>query len=820
MAITTVLTVNGTSYTASQRAEAGIVPTELARVLDGGYDSFAFAELSLEPWPTFNTGMPVSVTINGTVRFQGRITDVQSGGSAMGWAHGYTALGLRYLADWVPVTAVDGTGTQTYNRTPEDDYAVPSDVGLTVGEIISRILLVVGTAQALNAVNVGNYTGLPSAPSLPAATVADLALLDVVPPSPVTLCGEGIFNQLAQLVERWHPTNALEIEPDGTIRCKNMLDSAVFVPATITLPGPGGPADPVTWPSVRKSTQDCATRLVMRGGPDVAVIFLSLADGTLAEVFTTSDKSTWTLYDFTQPNGAVDFGTVTAVTSTSVTVQSSDPAVHWVTNFWSNAEAWITLTDTAATGINVSEARIVTSNTAMTAGGTATLTWDNTWPITATSYDKYRVVGKTGGLINTWRDYTPREPSTGATGLNTWVGSHLVVRAPYPVQWANATTSRAMYYPSAMVCGNTVPVSVPATIQPVPSEGIFRFQQPTVCVFGQTSTLESGSPTTIADGLPSDVQILALYSRGPLSVTVPADVAGVPQYEGTAYTEDGIEQTRYMDYGAWIQKNDGASFATLAQKHLDSIKNTVYEGTIDWLVDSALPSWDWLSFETSLNIAINGASSPWASINAPIRSVRLTWSSSPQGFTHRISLGFSTRMKPFSGDDLYVHPQFSTNNMFQALGNDSGQFAHATSLFGMMHNGGMSGMAEGRNNFTAAFGHASGQRGIADPGNFGGGDMGRWGGNMENLGTDPGRYGSNMNNLEGLLMQPKNGENITPQDIANTGLLSPMRQSQGRPRLKGKAPKEKPFVPVEEKKPELKIDMPELDFDDKAQAEE
>jgi hypothetical protein len=590
MALDSIVTINGTAYTAAQRAAASILPTGLERTLEGGYDRFTFWEIPTSPYPTYTAGATVVLEAdigNGggfEVRFQGVITDCQSEHGPLGWGHAYTCESLKFLADRVPVTAVDNSGIQIYNRTPLDEFYTPSDAGLELGEIFRRILCIPATAQLLNAIGIGGYTGLPSSPVLPAVTLADLARLTIVPPRPVIFQGEGVMNAVDQETSQWMPKFFSEIQPDGIIRFKDSSDTLTdFVPRTITCPSASGLGDPVTAPRVQRSTRACATRLVLRGGPQVEVAILSLVDGTLAEVFTSGDKTAWNLTYFTAPKGATDYGIVTAVTANSATLQSQGALVTWAANFWSNNNAVVSLSNSIGSLISQFETRLVTTNDALSAGGTSTVTWDASWPITATGYDKYRITGGSGGLNDTWRTYTPREPLTGNTGLNTYIGAHLVTRSAHAVRVANADQSFHANFTTAMVKGGSLGQEMPLGIQAVPSQGMFRFTQPTVTVFGNTTTLNSGSPTTTANGKPIDVIVYALYSRGALSVVVPPDIAGVPQYEGNAYTDDNITVTKYLDFPAWLWVNDSTAFAALGQQVLDTLSGAEGARGVPWV---------------------------------------------------------------------------------------------------------------------------------------------------------------------------------------------------------------------------------------------
>jgi hypothetical protein len=723
--VQTIFWIGGTSYSASQRAGARLLPNELTRVLEGGYDHLAFHETSLSPSPTWRCSQAVRLEVDGVTAFSGEVVEHESQFGGMAWTHGYTCLGLKYQADRVPITAVDGTGTQIYNRTPEDPYYILTDAGLPLGEMFRRVLSMPATAAALSAIGVGGYTTL-SPPTLHPDTLADLALITVVPPSPIIFQGEAIFNQLDQHLQQWSPKFLGEVTPLGLIRFRNTTDLTVFVPRTITLPGPSGPADPALPPRVRRSTQNCATRLVQRGGPEVESAQLSEVDGTLARVFTPADEADWTLYEFTKPNGCSDHGTVVSNTSSSATLRSSDPGVFWTTNFWPSRLGTLTLIDSLATGISQVETRIVTSNDALSPGLTSTLSWDATWPVTGATFDTYRIIGAAGGLNDCWRTYAPREPATGKTALDTWIGSHLVVRSAKEIKVGNASKSFGEYYTTAQVVG-PLGQSMPLGLQPVPSRGIFRFYQPVVTVYGATSLLNTRSPATVAEGLPADVQVWAIYSRGPLSVTVPADVAGVPQYEGTAATVDGLRVTKYLDYPNWLWKNDTAGFGQLAREYLDTMRDAEVDVDLDWIdTDGTLPGWDYLSFTWALNVAINGAASPWSAVNAPVRSVRVAWDwTGEKGVKHLLSFHASTRRRPFSGADLYVHPQFATgsplaNETRGAAGNLDAYEAFVAS-----------GMAR----------QAAGGTSVGDFGRFAAGDMG-------SMGQDASRFGPG--NMAGL----------------------------------------------------------------------
>jgi hypothetical protein len=654
----TVLTIGGTAYDATARIAARLHLDALTRTLQG-YDELAFSVQGGSPAPTWPLGTAVSATVDigsgPVLKFKGEITDRSWGGGPHGWALGYTCQGLKYQTDRVAITAPDLTGNYVLNRSPDDPYYATADAGLTLGTIFRRVLEIPATATALAGIGIAYASLTP--PTLHATTLADFALLTVVPPQPVHCGGESVFNQMDQILGRWMPKYVLEVPPSGIVRCKDTTDPAVFVPRTLTLPSTSGLGDPgVCWPRIRSSTARCATRLIVRGGPIAAVQLLSTADGTLAKAWSGADETAWRLYDFEQPKDAKDAGNITSHTSTSALIVSSDAAKTSAINDWSNRQGIIYLTNPVANGIAVTEFRRVTSNTAQAGGGSFTVSWDASQPLDSTGYTKWRMVGTGGGKVDVGRLFNVREATGPQLGLNTYVGAHLIVRSPVPLPWANNSKSVSVFYATALVISGTVTTETPLGVEALPGSGQYRLVQPDCTATGSRADLEAnGYPTTTAKGKPTDVQILAIYARGINQAVVPPDVSGVPQYQGTAYTVDGLQVTRTIDVPAYVDQWDAVGMSALGQQHLDSIKDTVYEGSGDLIVE---PTWDVLEFNYALNYAIAGTTSPWSAINAPVRSVTVGWPGA-SGSRHRVSFGFTTQRRPFSGDDLYLHPSFT-----------------------------------------------------------------------------------------------------------------------------------------------------------------
>lgn len=666
---TTVVTIAGVAYDKVGRPAARVRPDTLELSLDGGFDSFAFSEIGGSPVPSWADGDTVSVTwvrddLSEHLVFSGRVDDVSHTPTPEGWVISYQALSSRHRCDHVPVTNFDRTGSISFNRSPEDPEYTADEAGLTVGEIITILLTVVETATALDALGVGGYTDLDPV-TLPSATVADLAVLDAVPATQVVFQGEGVVDQIDQFLQHWMPSRALRVEADGTIRFLDTRDvgpGGAFVPVDVTLPNATTGGDPVTWPSLRRSTARCATRVVIRGAAEVEAAMLSTFDGTLAKVWSPTEQSNWTYSDFTQPKDAYSEGSVTSMTGNSAVLDPDDAARAWGSNFWSGREATLFLYAPLGTGLTMTLTRPVTANAALTAGGTASVTWDAAWPADSTGYTKYKLIGGAGGNAEVGRLYEVREPHTGDTGLDTLIGAHLVRRSPLPIKVANNSGYISVHYPQGFVWQNAPDedpgMELPLNVEVIPTLGRFRFYEPIVNVFGDPADLESGYPTTRAGGLPGDVRVIAMYSRGTLEAIAPANSGvghDVPEYDGTAHSIDGIAITKTIDLPAWTNRGDHPRLLELAQQYLDVLKDVVYEGQCEYYGE---PPWDWWAFSTAINFLCPPHTGLWEDMNAPIRSVRLSWPQN-EGMRHKFALGFSNRRRPHSGDDLYLPAAFS-----------------------------------------------------------------------------------------------------------------------------------------------------------------
>lgn len=655
---TTIITIGGTAYGSSSRTANRFRAIDaLVKRIDEGDDECAFTLVGIGPVPLFTCGQSVSITVNGTAVFTGDVEHYSQNPSDHGWIAAFSASGLKTRAARVPTTGGDGSGQAIYNRAPDDPDYVSSDAGLTVGQIVQRVLEISDTATALDALGVGAYSG----GALPAATTTDLAALSVVPATEVAFSGDNVFGQVEQFIKKYHPKYGVYIKPDGTIRVVNLFTMSAH---SLVVPGLGT-GDPVTIPNFTRSTAGCYTKLTIKGR-DIQKAELSVADDSLTRGWSGGDESSWRYSDFIEPKDARDEGAITAITSTTATCDPDDNTATAALNYWTpaNRAGWIQLYYPAGTGIDIFETRPITASTALSAGGTYTITWDSSLPLSHTNYTRYRIVGRSGGLIDVGRLYLIKEHSSGNTGTNTYVGSRLTRRFPRPVPWANNGKSFDITTAAGLIqwsqSGSRPYIEFPVPVEIVPSLGAVRFTEP---VFTATAnpplTPSSPYPADYAAGKPVDVRVAVAYNRGALSTTVPSS-----SWEGTAYTRLGLEREKVIHLDTWTYNGDTTSITALAQEYLDVVKDEVIEGSITYL---GYPSFDPLAMGYSLNLTIQGVTGPLDGIDLPVRSVTLRW---PQGAAVPIEVGFnfSNRRRPFEADDLYIHPAFHSGGWGQSSG--------------------------------------------------------------------------------------------------------------------------------------------------------
>ncbi len=569
----------------------------------GSYSSLSFFSraVALPGLPDPYLGKTVSLTVNGTTYFTGDVThgpDAQYD-DRWGWVLGYQCMGLRNRADWVPHTDSNtGTDTSGFNLQPEDPGFIPSRAGRTVGQILTACLTMTANAVALSSYGIGNYTGLPSAPVLPAATVADLAALTIIPPAPCYFQGGKLGSAIEGFLAGWAWNALFHIQPDGTMR---FLDQRTFTNHTFTLD-----SDPIEPTPLHRTCSENFQRVIVRGGPLNLGLMLDTLHGGIVETFAHTGltnaqaKAAWHASDFTTPTFA-DEGACTCPSTNQVTITSNDVTRNFPANFWdqtsTGTKGVVYVQYGLGTGITQFYAARVVSNTAMVAGGTATLTIDSVLPITA--YDTYRLVGTASGASNVWRLHTIANAAIGAALTNQFAYPQ-----PFRLAAGNAVTM------SSAPMGSVVSASgseATCAFTSDPSSGTILYSQPTFTVAGGST--------------PGNVRALVGVNVGANTATFPADILGVPQYAGTSHSVEGLTKTLTLSIDAWRDPVNQANMIQYASDVLDSIKDTIVEGSVRYLglYEPAL------TMGTAVSVTGSTFTTGWEGLSLPVTEVELEW---------------------------------------------------------------------------------------------------------------------------------------------------------------------------------------------------
>jgi hypothetical protein len=452
----------------------------------------------------------------------------------------------------------------------------------------------------------------------------------------------------------------------GLVRC---WDTYSLTAKTVTLN-----SDPAVLSSMEEDTSESYTQVVLRGRDNVEAAFFSLHDNTLigeqvggsGPGWTATQQAAWNWSQFAYPQNGYDQGTITALTSTVVTIQSDYGAAHWAANFWSGIQGTMAVINPIITGLGgFQEVRHITANSAMVAGGTCTITLDR--PLASAGYTRYQMVGYPVGLSQVWRKYVLK---------NTYVSEHLVQQfnfgVPFQIGMGNTslvtTPIAAIQYTSA---GITQIVQVPMQIVPFDgtNPGYVLMNNPVVQYTSTQTQLNTGGSSVVA---PSDVIVMVPYSRGALTVVSPSGGG----YSGSAYTLFGVQRTLYRDYSNWIDAGNTSNMQTLADNILATVSQATQEGCVTWIgkYTAALPSGSW---PIALSIAKATGTTGYETMAAPVRTVTLTW---PQegGSPWATGLNFSTRRQMYSGDRLYVHPMYAATGFGEQMGGAIGGGANFT----------------------------------------------------------------------------------------------------------------------------------------------
>lgn len=567
------------------------------------------------------------------------------------------------------------------------DY-IASRAGRNVGQILTDVLTMQANAVAADSFGLGQYSGLPSAPALPAATVADLAALTLIPVAPVYFSGQRFLSAIESFLSSDAPNHCLWIAPDGTFRFLDLrtftantltMDSSppTIYPSGLTRDcsgsftqveirgtevaemfsfstlGPAGqnlseapfahdgltiaqakldwipndyynsdlpPGQATAHASVSGAHVVTAVTvdnpgygytsaplvIFSGGGGSGAAATATVSGGILSSVAVTSGGSGYTTTPTVTIGSATgsgsDSGTCTCPSTTTVTVTSSNPAMTWPSDYWDQTstgrQGTIYLAYSIGTGVTTYAQRRIVANTALTAGGTSTLTLDRALPIM--NYDSYVIRGLAKTSAAVWTTYA----------LPSWAAPLIAKQSTYPFPYISSSglgitlTSGPMgivLYPSN---GATGEIAYP--IQTNPGAGTVYFAYPTFVAAGFQ--------------VPTEVRALIPIYTASNQAFAPSSST----YAGTAHTVENISRRLTVTIGAWRDPANQSAMDAYAADLLDSVKDTVVEGTVTLLDLNTT----FLSMGQAINIAGNGYTTGWeaSSIAAlPVLECQVTW---------------------------------------------------------------------------------------------------------------------------------------------------------------------------------------------------
>lgn len=602
-----------------------------------------------DPW----SGQPCNLDMSGTNVFAGDIVGyVDSYVQGTGWVRQYRALGLLQRANYIPVTdSITLTDTSQWNLPGDDPMFLGSRAGQTVGQIVTAILQMATNAVPLLAAGIGNFTGGGGSYTLPSVTGTDLAALTVIPPWRVIISGERILQSLEAFVQQCHPNHWLHVDPSGNIR---FFDLRACTNNTLTL----GSDPRIGMPQLTRDLTDRYSQVLVRGNVWTVPITIqtlpwpgsSLSDGGLQEDFAwgsytnATAKAAWLPSNYSQPNNygsAQDTGTCTCTDTTHIVVTSSDSSMTWAANSWGQgageAQGYVVVTaDSLAGSINQFYTARVISNTALTAGGTSTLTLDQ--PLPVTTYTQYQLFGLDSGENIVGRRYKV---------TNSAIAAAMQMYFPYavPYMYAGGSAAEMVSTPVGTVMwggtGGSPPSYSTASdgISLDPDNGYIYFAKPTQIVAGGLNT-----PVTWA----TNVQALIPVASSQLEAWAPSSST----YAGTLYTVEGIERTKTVTVQDWRDYSNATNMATYANELLTAYQDVIVEGTVPYF--GLNPTF--LAPGQAVSITGSSYTTGLESLACPVVSVDVAFRSTGDGGTnYEMAIQLSNR-RGFVSASNYLRP--------------------------------------------------------------------------------------------------------------------------------------------------------------------
>jgi hypothetical protein len=684
----TTISVGTTTYTSAQRAAGGWVGIDSLKISVDEYWELEFTIYQCGSNPPFLSGEQVIVQVDqgagpATV-FTGNITGYPIKHEAdSAWNYGYHCTDLKRRGDLISIQDPYGQSAFQFNLPVDDNDYDPAYSGFTVGQIVAAVLQVYNTASNLQSLNVGNFTfaaGPPATATLAAITLLDLANLTIVPNVDVRIEGEFILQVLDGFVKQWYPQYGSYVDAVGNIRYVSPFN---FYTSTVNLYVPGAGVtspSPVDLPEYTINTDGCFTQYQIIGQDfDGAVV--SIADGTLTPVNSPTDRSKWNINYHLYPSGTATYGSLSVTSSTSCTITCDDPTISWPSGFWPANNGYIWLVDTSGADVTGVTRRPITISAALSPGGSCDIEWSSDTPLDYSSYTRFMIVGQNNPLSFVDRLFWITDPWSGDTGLNTYLGSHLVNRDPAGIPWSNNDQFVPIFYATAKILwsingDNANPAlrwpiqELPVGVRVIKQTGQILLDDPACFIAalaaGTEDALLNGYPSTALGGLWYDIRVVVPFSRGPLVAKYPAS-----GFAGSAYTDYGIQRIKQVFLDSYTSSSQNAMMVALATQRAITLQDAVIKGTI---FHHGLPA-GFNAFEPGYALQIvMPTTSPIDGIPIPVRTTVIRWPNEAADI-YQVSFRFSNQKQPFTGDSRYIHPNYTrdpSDTIFYA--NDMGGF--------------------------------------------------------------------------------------------------------------------------------------------------
>lgn len=350
-----------------------------------------------------------------------------------------------------------------------------------------------------------------------------------------------------------------------------------------------------------------------------------------------------------------DFGTCTVVDTTHVTITSDDATRAFAANAYdqtpSGQKGYVSIVDSVGTGILATFGSPVLANTAMTPGGTSTLTLENPLPTTSfTGPIYYSLRGTMAGGNVTWKRYRPANAALRSRMSNEQF------TYDYALLSSGGAAASLTNHNVGLVCYSDT--GSPPYREQVgyftvdPDSGWLDFDIPTPAFFGTPSRLITGGDQI--DGVPSDVRVVVGIYKDTLNSVYPADVASVPQYSGTSYSVEGISRTLTVYCQDWTEPSQSAQVAKYAEQIHRSVCDTVVEGQLTYygvveallMHGTAVSVAAWMG--TTLTTGLEG-------IYLPCRQASVRWPDSG-GWTWVMNPDLSNRRASYTAQPMVSPP--------------------------------------------------------------------------------------------------------------------------------------------------------------------